>query len=475
MTGQVEGKPVVNGAWRTRLSNLLANHRTEIAILILLLVIFAVCATYFALHLRRGIVPDEPSHFYVSSLFSTTWGFPEVTERALNLGHRQFDRFPFLYYWINGRVLHLTNLALPAMTEWQGMLVLRITSVIYSTLTLVFVYLLAGETLRKRWWPLLVVFFASSTLMFTFMSGGISYDNLTILCSTAGIYYLVRLLRGKNLATNSLAWIFFIGLGALVKKTILPLALLMFVIWIVYLVVNRKKLSLHSAINWKLIITAVLTLAVIGVNLSVYGVNLVKYGDVLPKCKQLYSAEQCSSSVFKQRAVELEFPEEKLDLRDVFQQKKQDPVNYFSEFWLASMRNGVFGILGHQVYNPIQLDSYYSLFFLFILLIAVRYWGGRDGVFYALLLLVVAYFGTILFINYQSELKTDFRHIAVQGRYLFPVLAPFYVLVVEFLTRVKHTIVRRLMLAYSLVLFIIGGPAYFLLVVAARNNLDWFV
>jgi 4-amino-4-deoxy-L-arabinose transferase-like glycosyltransferase len=475
LTGQADEQPVRSGTWHTRFSKLFRDRRTEIAILVLLLVLFAVCASYFALHLKRGVIPDEPSHFYVSTLFSTTWGVPEVTERALTLGHRQFDRFPFLYYWINGRVLHLTSLALPAMSEWQGLLVLRITSVLYSLLSLVFVYFLAVETLRKRWWPLLAVFFTSSTLMFTFMSGGVSYDNLTILCATAGIYYLARTLQGKRLLTNSLMWIFFIGLGALVKKTILPLALVMFICWIVFLIVKRKQLSLKLAINWKLIITTVLTLAVIGVNLSLYGVNLVRYGSLLPKCKELHTPAQCDLSVFKQRAAELEFPQEKLDLWDVFTMKKQGPVNYLSEFWLDGMRNGVYGILGHEVYIPVHLDSYYSLFFFFILLIAVRYWGARDIVFYALLLLVAAYFGTIFYLNYTSELDTDFRHIAIQGRYLFPVLAPFYVLVVEFISRIRHTVVCRLMLAYSLVLFTIGGPAYFLLVVAARNQLNWFV
>ena len=475
MTEQAQDKPVEGGALRTRPGRVFGDQRSEIAILFLLLVLFVVCAAYFALHLRRGIIPDEPSHFYISTLFSTTWGFPEVTERALILGHRQFDRFPFLYYWINGRVLHLASLVLPAMTEWHGMLVLRLSSVIYSMLTLVFVYSLAGEVLRKRWWPLLAVFFTSSTLMFTFMSGGISYDNLTILCATAGIYYLVKTLRGKKPVTNSLAWIFFISLGALVKKTILPLALVMFICWVVYLVVKRKQLDLQIAINWKLIVTAVLTLAVVGFNLSLYGVNLIRYGSLLPKCKELYTPAQCELSVFKQRAIEMEFPEENLSLRDVVTQKKQDPVNYLSEFWLDNMRNGVYGILGHEVYVPVHLDSYYSLFFFFILLLAVRYWGGKDGVFYTLLLLVVVYFGTIFYINYTSELKTDFRHIAIQGRYLFPILAPFYVLVVEFISRVRQKVVRGLVLAYSLVLFIIGGPAYFLLVVAARNHLNWFV
>lgn len=475
MTEQAQDRPVGGRAWRNRLGSLFGNQRSEIVVLVLLLITFAVCAAYFALHLRRGIIPDEPSHFYVSTLFSTTWGFPEVTERALTLGHRQFDRFPFLFYWINGRVLRLSSLALPAMSEWQGMLVLRLTSVIYSILTLVFVYYLAGEVLRKRWWPLLAVFFTSNTLMFTFTSGGVSYDNLTILCSTAGIYYLVRTLRGKNLAANSLAWIFFIALGALVKKTILPLALVMFICWAVYLILNRKKLDLQFSLNWKLIITATLTLAMIGVNLSVYGVNLVKYGSLLPKCKELHTPAQCDLSVFKQRAAEMEFSQDGLDLGDVFSQKKQDPVNYFSEFWLNDMRNGVFGILGHQVYFPVHLDSYYSLFFFFVLLLAVRYWGARDEVFYTLLALVVVYFGTIFYINYTSELKTDFRHIAIQGRYLFPVLAPFYVLVVDFISCVRQKVIRGLVLAYSLVLFTLGGPAYFLLVVAARNHLNWFV
>jgi hypothetical protein len=479
LTEQAQGKPDDGGAWRARLGRLMGDKRSEIVVLVMLLVLFTVCAAFFAFRLKSELIPDEPSHFYVSTLFSTTWGFPEVTERALTLGHRQFDRFPFLYYWLNGRALALIGLFFPRLTEVQNLHFLRFINVIYSVLNLVFVYFLAEEVLRKRWWPLLVVFFASSTLMFTFLSGGVSYDNLANLCSTGSIYYLIRTLRGKNFITNSLAWIIFIGMGILVKKTILPLALFQFICWvffiIVNLIVNWKRMNLVVGVNWKLFLTTALATTIIGLNISLYGVNLIEYDSVFPKCKELHTATQCDLSVFKQRASEMGIQKGKIKFSDVYEQNRGDPVNYLLEYWFDSMRDGVFGIKGHQIFLPVNLDSYYSLFFFIIFLISLRYRGIGDGVLYALLLLVVLYFGTIFYINYTSELKSDFRHIAIQGRYLFPILAPFYVLVVEFISQVRQKVVRGVVLAYSLVLFILGGPAYFLLVVAARNNLNWFV
>jgi len=474
MPGENKGKKDKAVNFRSFVEKLIANPHSEAVILVLLLAIFSACATYFAFRLNTGIIPDEPSHFYLSSLFSSTCGIPKMTDEAFTMGFRQFDRQPYLYHWIGGRLLFFLKLIIPGMSEWRQMLFLRMTSVVYSVLTVLYIYYLAMETLKNRWWPLLSVFLTSMTLMFVFMAGGVSYDALTNLCAAAGIYYLVKTLQGKKILTNSMLWILFIGIGALVKKTILPLALVMALIWLIYLIRNRKSLDIRAEFQWQFIVIAILFLSVVSANLAVYGVNLVKYQQIIPSCRVLHPQEKCDLSVFKQRAEDLKFPEEKLTLQQVIEQKKPDPVNYFFESWLKNMEQRVYGILGHKYYFPVQLDVFYSIFYLLLLVFAVKYWGKRDTVFYALFILTIAYFGTIFIMNYDKELTTNFRNVALQGRYLFPVLAPFYVLVVEFISRITPKLFRRLMVIYALVLFSAGGPVNFLLRVASRNNLDWF-
>jgi len=212
----------------------------------------------------------------------------------------------------------------------------------------------------------------------------------------------------------------------------------------------------------------------IGVNLSVYGVNLVKYAEPIPDCTDIYPQEQCDLSVFVRRAKEMGFPEEKLTLRDVIQQKKTNPITYFDDYWFKRVLTTVYGIMGHQAYYPMLIITFYRLLYIFVFIVAIKYWEKRDYIFYTLLALVVSYVFAIFIESYNEELMSDFRHVAVQGRYLFPVLAPVYVLCVDFISRISHKLVRHTAVAYTLLLFTLGGPVLFLLFFAARNQLNWF-
>ena len=456
------------------LSKLTQNSRLEPALFILMLVVFTACATYFALHLHHAIIPDEPGHFYISTLFSTTWGTPEPTDHSLALGNIQFNRQPFAYYWINGRLLDLLSFVMPGVSEWRQLLFLRLVNVLYSVLTVIYTWLLAKEIIQKRWWSLLVVFLTTSTLMFVFLSGGVSYDNLANLCAVAATFYLVRALKGKKPITNSLLWVFTIGLGMVTKKTILPLAAAMFIFWLVYIIKHRRQLDFKAEFNWKQIVIAVFALLIVGVNVSVYGVNLVKYREPIPDCTDLFTQTQCDLSVFVRRAKDMNFPEEKLTLRDVIEQQKTNPINYFEEYWVKRMLTTIYGIMGHQAYYPSLIITFYRLLYFLVFIVVIKYWEKRDFVFYTLLALAVSYVFAIFIESYNEELMSDFQHVAIQGRYLFPVLVPIYILVTDFISRISNTVIRKLTVGYTFLLFTIGGPVMFLLVFASTNHLDWF-
>ena len=467
-------KPNQTGRSQVFFTRLASDPLLEPVLFVVMLAVFIACAAYFALHLQKAIVPDEPGHFYISTLFAGTWGTPAPTDYSFSLGHGQFSRQPFMYYWLNGRLLNLLGLVMPGVSEWRQLIFLRLVSVLYSAMTVIFSYLLALEFIHKRWWPLLVAFLTTGTLMFAFLSGGVSYDNLANMCAAAGTYFLVKVLKGKKVVTHSLLWIFMIGLGVLAKKTVLPLAVVMLIFWLVYLIKNRRLINLKQEPMWQMILTALLALVMIGVNVSVYGVNLVKYAEPIPDCTDIYSQEQCDLSVFVRRAKEMGFPQEKLTLREVIQQGKANPLSYFDDYWFTRVLTTVYGIMGHQAYYPTLTISFFKLLYIFVFIIAIKYWQKRDYLFYTLFALALSFVFAIFIESYNEELMSDFRHVAIQGRYLFPGLAPIYVLLVDFLSRIGHKLVRRLAVAYTLVLFTVGGPVLFLLFFAARNQLNWF-
>ncbi len=313
--------------------NFIGSHIT-ILVLLGLLVIFVGSATFFALHLKRGIIPDEPAHFTLSKQFSTTFGIPPDVPETYALGY--IGHKPFLYYWLNGRFLNVLELLIPGVSSWKMLVALRLLSTIYSAMTVVFCYLLSMEIFENRWWQILTTFLLINTLMFVFLSGGVNYDNLVNLCACAGIYFLVRVIRGKSFYENSLAWLIFISAGTLTEGKTLPLAFITSAVWLVYVVRNHQQIDLPPRWTWKLTGLTVIFIALLSLNLSIWGVNLVKYHALTPPCNKIMTQDQCNFSPFIARAQRLNLPE-KLTLSDVVKEEYPDPVKYIWDYWTLTM------------------------------------------------------------------------------------------------------------------------------------------
>ena len=65
--------------------------------------------------------------------------------------------------------------------------------------------------------------------------------------------------------------------------------------------------------------------------------------------------------------------------------------------------------------------------------------------------------------NYNNELVYGFRQIAMQGRYIFPVIGIAYGLMGKFLHAIPNKLVKTMTLMTTLVLFFLGGPINFIL------------
>ena len=144
-------------------------HAATIIFLALLLIFVGISA-FIARKLNGGIIPDEGVHLNLSIHYSTSWGIPSDTSETYRLGY--VGHRPFLYYWINGRVINVLGLFLDSPSTYKIWVVLRLVNVFYAGLTVIFGYLLAREIIQNKWWQLLPVFLLTNTLMFVFLSGG---------------------------------------------------------------------------------------------------------------------------------------------------------------------------------------------------------------------------------------------------------------------------------------------------------------
>ena len=309
--------------------------------------------------------------------------------------------------------------------------------------------------------------------MFVFLSGGVNYDNLANALCMAGLFFEVRVFNGKNFLQNSLLWMIVISLGTLVKYTILPLALFMAIAWILFIFIKKKNINLEKSKKSSIILMGLFLLIIVAANVSIYGVNLLKFHSILPDCRDLYTNEQCQTSRFEERYQELVL-DHKLSIIESIELGYPNPIEYVIDSWVPNMLYRIFGILGHVSYFPSHIIVLYRLLLFWLIILAARYMKRPSFTTISLLCMALLYAMILLIMNYNSELTYGFKQIAMQGRYIFPVIGIIYVFTSLVLNNVKNRFIRRATTFLTIGLFFIGGPIKFILDYNS-TFLGWFV
>jgi len=435
------------------------NKRGPTLTILVLIVIFLSYSGFLALNLKEKVIPDEHAHFIFSKHYSTTWKIPTDVYDTYSWGW-YIEQNPFLYHWINGRIINAIDLFQPTATNSQIIVTLRLVNVFYALGTVLCCFLISRELIQDPWWQLLPVFLLTNTLMFVFLSGGVNYDNLANLFSMAGLYFLVRVFKRYHFLSNSLIWMIFITLGSLVKYTILPLALAMSLSWIIYVVIQRKTILLSGFAKTNNIILMLIFLCLIILNTSIYGVNLIRYQSLKPTCRDILSESQCVISPYERRDKQIA-NQTKLSIEESIAQGYPSPIRYAFVDWVYHMLLRNFGMVGHESYFPLQLITLYQILFYSVLVLSLfnlLYWRRLSYCSLSLLFIALFYALILLIRNYNSELVYNFTHIAFQGRYIFPVIGAIYVLFVKNLINIPSWVIQKFFLITTLILYFVGGP-----------------
>lgn len=444
----------------------------ETIILLSLLFIFLSFSILTALNLRTGIIPDEIAHFRFSKHYASTLGIPPDVFETYALGWI-IEQNPFLYYWINGRIINLIRWIRPNTSDWHVLVILRLVNVSYSLGTAIFCFLLSREVIKKRWWRLLPVFFLTNTLMFVFLSGGVNYDNLANLFSIAGLYFLFRVFNQKDFVSNSLLWIILIALGCLVKYPILPLGFIMTVVWLVYTIKTRPKIIISDIFQLKPILFAISVVILLAGNFVIYGLNLIRYQSLIPPCREILLESQCEISPYERRYQEIAM-EPRLTIRQSMEMGYPNPIFYAGNTWVRIMILRTFGIAGHLSYSPEHLVNFYRIMVYGMILITLIFIKKYNFITYSLIGISAFYSSVLIYQNYTSELVYGFLHIAFQGRYIFPVIGAIYTVIPSVLLSTKNRYLQLGIVNFSILLFISGSP----IVVLLRHGyffMGWFI
>ena len=424
----------------------IVSHKVGLVIVLLYFFIFG-CLMIF-----HGGQPDQKKHTYFSHRYSETWGFPNDDPESEFF----IKDNVYFYYWINGAASKLLHLLNPNTKTSTDRFLWCLISVFISTATLLFVYKLTFRLTGNRWGGILAAFFGANTLMFVFISGGVSFDNFMSLSSAAALYHFVCTIKGDDYVKHTALMGIWLSLGSLSKNQVVLLAFILFVVWLFYSWKNRKKLEIRfSRLNYVLLAILLLTF---GLFLELYVGNLIQYHKPLPSCKQIKSAELCTRFSYRvSQRLELNFIQLWFNRNEA-----TGPFEYLFNFWLLQMLRSIWGIISHNTFIPKFFISLHSLLIIWAMICIIRYWQKNDIASTALMMIVLMYTGYVFQMNFISELRYSFRHYAVQGRYLFPVLSAFFALMVNYVTKLRPLFLRRLTISLAIVIYFGGGLGMFI-------------
>jgi hypothetical protein len=459
-----------------------------------LIVYFIFRLSYFVITINPNVPPDEITHVGIIQLYASAPVFIEDTPSSYQYG--LVTRNPYLYYFLLGKLLKLNFLAI------NPYLILRICNIVLAASTIFFSLRLTMFLTQNFLVRILFILMLTNTPMLTFLSASVSYDNLANLLAVLSLYSLFSFFETKNYIS---LWCFLVCTlsGTLTKISFLPLGLILFLIYLYErnrLIISDFKNLLSSFLSGgsRSILLTTLAVTLLGANFQIYGANLYYYGDLVPTCDQVLNIDQCMENrIYARNRILTDYKNGKISFQQALMAadrikhpgdrwdtqvwikklllekerikkgRKPKPIDFFSYFhhWLNAMKAGTYGIHAHlhMVKLPSEMIPYNLLlltaFFLWVRHVRLeertRYLNYLAVVFGFYLLVLVGY------VNFRTFLATRPISIGVQGRYLFPVIVPVYVLIAQYLLTPFRKKIQVALVVLVGSIFILGDFPYF--------------
>ena len=464
-----------------------------------LLLYFGLRLIYFATTISPDIPPDEVTHFGICTVFANYPLLPVNSPDSYQYG--LVTNIPWLYYWTMGKLLWLNVTGLP------DLVFLRLVNIPLAFGTVWYACRLLRLLTQSRLALILMTVAMTNTLMFSFLSASVSYDNLTNLFAAMAIYYLFAFFREGSAPKLALGLLSLLA-GCLTKITFLPLALFWLLLFLIRAprqlgtLLPALKLHLKRPGRGGVALLVGLALALV-LNLQLYGENYLRYDTVNPAVESVLPLEQAMKYRLTARNQILrQFKEGKISVeqaRVMAQQithpgDRQDAIsmveNYqyleqagfrplsiapYCAMWVLQMLSTSFGIKAH-VGMPNHGFAFIPLMLLilFVLAALVLRWRPWDLEWLPACLIALALgYAVVLVarINYPSYLDSKDIVLSVAGRYMFPVLAPVYAVCALYLPRLFRSEGGRLALvSLALVILIASDFPFFL----AHATPEWY-
>jgi hypothetical protein len=459
--------------------------------MVALMLYFGLRLLFLATSISPFIPPDEVTHFGICTIFS---GFPFLPANSPeSYQYGLVTNIPWLYYWIMGKLLTLNFLGLSDLVFLRLLNIpLAFALVFYVLRTLC---LLTDDRLSQ----ILLVVAMTNTMMLTFLSAFVSYDNLANLLAAMSVYYLLGFFKDRSAVILAASYVCQLA-GCLTKLTFLPLVLAL-----------NSVLIIHEIKNFPGFVTAVVTffrdsrrasifmtvalLLGLALNIQLYVGNYMQYGSiavdttaVLPLESAMQYRLTARGYIFKEfkegrvskeqalaMTAQIDHPGDRADaifMIENYEKYKNNETHKmglpeYIPLWVERMAAGIFGVFGHlQIANYWPTIAPIALLATLTLLAFLIRWRPWDAEWLPTCLMVIAGFYTFFLMykfNYQDYLGSGAPFVALQGRYIFPVIGSIYVLASFYLMQLFRDRIGRLAIfGLSAFIFIMSDLPLFL-------------
>lgn len=270
-------------------------------------------------------------------------------------------------------------------------------------------------------------------------------------------------------------------LSSIVKYAYLPIfvAVCVFVLGAAWYVFRDELKSLWRAIaedffelsKMLRVGLCALVLLSFGVFSQRYVVNMVKYHNPVPDCGQVLTVKDCLNYGPWNRNYN--------DAQGKPSTASKNPIKFTGEWFFGLYYRLFFAINGDYVnYFPLPLPSLAAIVLTFSAALALALEWRRvlrgNALLVFLLLISVFYCGALWFDNYKDFVRAG-QPVAINGRYLLPVLLPFGAIVGRAfsltLRRRSWRVVKPIVAFAVLVMFVAGGGVFTFI---SRSDSSWY-
>lgn len=405
------------------------SNKFFVPIIILIFTWFTFQTFYFSKNIKFGIFPDETDHFTKIKLFSTNETTLQSSFKLLKKDPLK-NLFPFYHYSL-GKLLALKQINFPNLSE---ILFLRNINIFFGLINFFISYLLIKEIIKNRLIQLSILIMQTNILMFVFISSSISYDNPINLLSNLSILFLIKLFKNPSQKIFLILLILTNILGCLIKITFIPLSFIEALILLIFIGKIFKN---------KIIIFLIISLSFF----------------------LLWTGRRTISSISNTFIENTKINQSNPYLYNL----KDFTVNY-----IKATKKRTFGILAHKnmFKQHNELIGYNIIFMVSTIILLFNFQEiFKNKKLILISFISIAYLLIQFSYNYsQSYLSSGLFGAALQGRYNFPIITSFLILLNYSLLSKFNNKTKTLIILIISIFFIYNSFFWFL----KNSSPEWF-